>query len=166
MKLPASTDFTKHTPSDAVELANEGKAACGQAALAAALGWSVAQVLPLFEKQGTGLWVSEKRMEMAIALTGSVFIRNAGWPNSMTVLLIQGLGSWMKPGLPIGARNSRTHWVATVCDDEAHQWVYDINIGDWLPRAMWETNALKPILEHWKTTSWQIRQGYIIKPTI
>lgn len=152
------------SPSDDLELADAGLAACGHGALAAATGKSVREILPHFTKQGSGLWVSEKRMRIAIASAGYVW-DDVGlpWPPQMAVAWIQGLGSWMNPGVPIGARNARTHWIATQ-RDESGQWVYDINIGAWIPRMTWVRDIMRPMCEAWKAKDFKIRATLGVRP--
>lgn len=145
-------------PTDAIQLADAKRCACGHAALAAALGKNVLDVLPLFEQQGPGLWVNERRMKTAIEASGHFWnLEGLPWPVQPAVVWIQGLGSWMEKGVPVGARNARSHWIATARNEQGRQMVYDINHGDWLPLAFWKTTTLRPLLEHWKAADWTCR---------
>lgn len=164
-RLAPTTGWASHTPDDARELAEAGHAACGHAALAAALGISVRKVLPYFIKQGGGLWVSEKRMKSAIVSAG-FYWDDIGlpWPPITAVVWLQGLGSWMNPGVPIGARNQRTHWIATGCDAEGTLCVYDINLGDWVPRVVWRRDMLPDLLFAWKAKDYGVRMTLAVRP--
>ncbi len=152
----------KRVPCDAHILAEGGNAACGQAALAAAIGKDVLQVLRPFMEQGQGVWVSQTRMIRAIEALGMRAVHKIGvhWPVTPSVSLVQGLGSWMNQGVPFGARNERTHWIATVQDLAGEQWVYDINANDWLTKDEWQALVLPSLLGAWKTDSWNIRAAY------
>ena len=152
-------DLAAHTPGDAQDFAEAGHAACGHASLAAALGCQVGQVLPHFIGLGEGLWVNEKRMKAAIEEAGFHWSEiGLPWPAEMSVAWLQGLGSWMNPGVPMGARNQRTHWIATArAEDTEEQWVYDINIGDWLPRMVWRRDMLPDLLKAWKAKGYEVR---------
>lgn len=146
-------------PEDAQYLAKANACACGHASLAAALRCNVSKILPAFHCQGPGLWVNAHRMACALTLrTGKhlfVPLAQAWTTPGPNLLWIQGLGSWMKEGLP-AARNKRTHWVTTI-NVEGNSWVYDINNGHYLPKPIWEKHVLAAILDHWKATGWQIR---------
>lgn len=154
------------TPNDAEELAAAGKCACGQAALAAALGTSVADVLPFFP--GPGLWVNDRRMRAAIESAGYHWAADGlPWPPEMAVVWIQGIGSWMRPGVPAGARNARTHWIATTRttrNERGHQMIYDINLGVWEPISFWKSLVLRPLLKEWKATDFECRSTLLVYP--
>lgn len=164
-ELGAAPGWASHTPDDAYELAEAGHAACGHAALAAALGVSVREVLPHFIKQGEGLWVSEKRMRGAISAAGfHWYSMGLPWPQEMSVSWLQGLGTWMNKGVPMGARNARTHWVASASDEHGEMWVYDINISDWLPFQNWRWEVMSDILTAWKAKDYEVRATLLVKP--
>lgn len=144
-----SSGWLSHTcPQDAYRLAEAGRCACGHAALAAALGRNVSDILHAFP--GPGLWVNDKRMIAALNTL------KVGWKQhgqeiedtgttGMAVVWLQGIGSWMRPGVPIGARNQRTHWIAT-CGDA----IYDLNADSWLPAEVWRGQVLPDIIARWK----------------
>jgi len=62
---------------------------------------SVAQVLVHFLGHGEGLWVNERRMKGAIDRAG-FYWSDIGlpWPPEVSVVWVQGLGSWMRPSVP------------------------------------------------------------------
>ena len=144
-----SSGWLSHTcPQDAYRLAEAGQCACGQAALAAALGRNAGDILHAFP--GPGLWVNDKRMIAALNTL------KVGWKQhgqeiedtgttAMSVVWLQGIGSWMRPSVPIGARNQRTHWIAT-CGDA----IYDLNADSWLPAEVWRGQVLPDIIAQWK----------------
>jgi len=53
---------------------------------------------------------------------------------------------------PDAARNKRSHWIATARDEDGTQMVYDINIGEWVPRILWGTRLMPELLRHWKAS--------------
>lgn len=74
-----------------------------------------------------------------------------------SVRWLQGLGSWMRPGVPMGARNQRTHWVAS------HEGlIYDINADSWLAAEVWRTQILPDLLEVWKTDTYEVRKTFVV----
>lgn len=157
--------WASHTPRDAYEFAEAGQAACGHASLAAALGLSVAKVMPHFLIQGEGIWVSEKRMRTAIEAAGfHWYSMGLPWPQEMAVSWLQGLGTWMNKGVPIGARNARTHWVASAADSQGEMWVYDVNIADWLPFQNWRREVMADVLTSWKAKDYEVRATLLVKP--
>ena len=153
---PIADDF--HAPPDALELCAAGRAACGHCALAALLGWSVEKVLPAFD--GYALWTSERTMiEVMQRLHLDPKQARNHWPEKRAVVWLQGIGSWMKPGIPLGARNQRTHWIA---QDEAGEVIYDANIGQWVSRAVWEQTIAVQLKQRWKAISIEPRSTLIL----
>lgn len=157
-ELGAATLFGHTCPDDAYRLAGHGKAACGHAALAAALQCHVRDIMHAFP--GPGLWVNDARMKQALAtLEVEHYEVGSKSLNQWSVRWLQGLGSWMRPGVPMGARNQRTHWVAS------HDGlIYDINADSWLPAEVWQTQVLPDILEVWKTDTFEVRKTFVVWP--
>lgn len=154
-------------PADLLTFLEAESCACGHAALAAAMGRDVAGVLRPFLESAHGLWVNEPQMKAAIESLGWGWRQlslSTIWPSRMSLVLIQGLGSWMNPGVPWGARNARTHWVASTNTTDAGAWVYDINCGEWVPHAEWQSRALPEILRSWKAEKWDFRAGLGLCP--
>lgn len=150
-------------PSDMTEANRQVGAACGHFALAASLGSNVMDVVKYFpsllERKS---WCSVKTMEIALALTGAKWKAvGAGWP-ARGPMIVQGLGPWMKKGVPFAARLTRTHWIATVCTDPARGRfvVADANGEDWLPFYVWETTILADMLKRWGAEGWEVKRGY------
>lgn len=146
-----------HTcPDDAYRLAEQGMAACGHAALAAALQCHVRDIMHAFPEPG--LWVNDARMKQALAtLEVEHYEIGSKALDQWSVRWLQGLGSWMRPGVPMGARNQRTHWVAS------HEGlIYDINADSWLPAEVWRTQILPDLLEVWKTDTYEVRKTFVV----
>lgn len=148
-------------PTDSEAMWEKHRCACGHFALAVALECQVADVVPFFPQLAEGKnWVSTKTMGDALRLAQRPVFRSAGpWPKR-GVVLIQGLGSWMRPEVPYVARLSRTHWVATVAEGGLFM-LADVNHPEgWLSLADWEESILKPMLDGWKATGWEVSRGY------
>lgn len=160
-QLGSSALFTPFCPQDLAIMIEAGCCACGQAALAAALERDVKGVIKGFIGN-PGLWVSASLMVTAAATLGFTVRKTDPFPHEKAVMLVQGLGSWMNPGVPLSARNARTHWVATCRTDYGTPWVYDVNIGDWLPASVWESDILADILEGWKAKAWNVRTTFVL----
>lgn len=149
--------WLSHTcPADAYRLAQDGRCACGQASLAAALGRNAGDILHAFP--GPGLWVNDARMKQALKTLGITHYEVGSKKlDQMAVLWIQGLGSWMRPGVPMGARNQRTHWVAS------HEGlIYDLNADSWLPSAVWREQILPDLLHAWKAKDFEVRKTFLV----
>lgn len=159
--VESSALFAPFCPQDLAEMVAADCCACGQAALAAALERNVKGVIKGFISN-PGLWVSASLMVKAADKLGFTVRKTDPFPREKAVMLIQGIGSWMNPGVPIGARNARTHWVATCRTDHGTPWVYDVNIGDWLPASVWESDILAEILAGWKAHAWNVRTTFVL----
>jgi len=154
--IGSSSWLSHYCPTDAYRMAQAGYCACGHAALAAALGRNVDDIQHAFA--GPDLWMSDRTMLEAFKILGAMHADVTGKTlNRMAVSWIQGLGSWMRPGVPMGARNQRTHWVAT-CGDA----VYDLNADSWLPVEAWKTQILPDILKLWKTDAYEVRKTFLV----
>lgn len=135
---------------------------CGPAALCAVLGKSPDDVRPLlgdFEAKG---YTNPTLMYAALKLAG-VTARTTyrgdvprAFPDVTHGLVrVQWGGSWTNPGVPMGARYRRTHWVAMRTGREVlgafavpkrlGREVFDVNamcVGGWLEFAEWETQMM------------------------
>jgi len=147
-------------PPDMAEANEAAGAACGQFAFAASLLRNVEDVLQYFPGLREGKsWCSVKTIEQALTMTGTKWQAvGAGWPG-WGLAIVQGLGPWMKPGVPFGARLSRTHWVAT-CVSYGERMIADANAPTWLTLAEWERGPLARILVRWKAEGWEVKRGY------
>lgn len=126
----ASTPCSPFSPLD-MNLAYEHfGAACGHGALAAALGCPVLQVVPLL-KRG---WVNIPIMKDAIAASKKRPTKHAAIPEKgCGVAMVQFLGPWMEPGIPVAARCTQRHWIGL------HDGlVWDANCQHWMSRREWE----------------------------
>jgi hypothetical protein len=133
-------------------------ASCGHFALAAAFGVDVPDVLRFFPP-GQG-WCSVRTMEDALTRSSRIWRPCPSVPKQ-GVMLVQGLGSWMKPKVPFAARLSRTHWVA-VAPAETGAAIADVNGTHWIPRELWETTILHSVLVNWKATGWAVHRSYTV----
>jgi hypothetical protein len=153
-------------PSDMEEMGEAFGAACGHYALAAALGVQVETVLPWFPQLEDGKrWVSKTTMEAALKAARARWrYRGQDWPR-VGVVLVQGLGRWMEKQVPWVARLSRTHWIAVRRHDDIRA-IADVNLpGEWLTWHQWEEGVMKPILEGWKGTGWNVARSYEVRAT-
>lgn len=128
---PAEASCSPFCPNDMDIAHRHFNAMCGHGALAAALGTSVLSVLPLFEKMG---WVNIPVMKGAIIRAERSWRSSKSMPEQGNgVALIQWLGSWMNPGVPVGARCAYRHWIAF------HDGlIWDANFPSWRKLADWE----------------------------
>lgn len=139
---------------------------CGPASIAAALGIKPAQVLPhLGDFEQRGRYMQRDQMKAALTSIGASFHETKGALLGWGLFRIQLHGPWLLPGVPFGARYSRTHWVAgamfdlrklpkgappyinaaTALSSGLRQFVFDVNSPDgWL---RWE------LQEEWIRTS-------------
>jgi len=149
-------------PEDMAEANAAVGAACGHFALAASLGLNVMDVVQNFPGLSEGKsWCSVNTMERALQ-TASVKWQAVGvrWP-AVGVVIVQGIGSWMKPGVPFGARLSRTHWIAVKGD-----LVADANAARWLTRAEWGRTVLHEMLGRWRAEGWEVKRGYEVTQNV
>lgn len=151
-EVGTSAWFALKAPGDAYMLAEMGQAACGHCALAAVLQMPVMFIRGAFPAP---LWVSEKTMTQALDKLGVKWHVISGW-TERCVIWLQGLGSWMNPGVPMGARNQRTHWIAGSLH-EGMKMVYDVNLGEWVTLDDWKADLLPDLLKAWKAKDFEVR---------
>lgn len=149
-------------PKDMNEASEAVGAACGHFALAASLGCNVMEVVRYFPGLREGKsWCSVKTMQEALRISGTKWrMVGAGWPGAGLVIM-QGLGPWMNPGVPFGARLSRTHWIAV-----HGVRVADANADDWLLRSHWEKIVLSEMLLRWGAEGWEVKRGYEVTQNV
>jgi hypothetical protein len=152
--------LTLKVPDDAYQMAESGKCACGHAALAAALQIDVEDVMPYFT--GAGLWVNEARMIQAIRGMSFEAEKTDQLWSTPRVIMLQGMGSWMLPGVPMGARNQRSHWVAAAMVDGV-KLIYDINSNEWMPVATWRSQVMDKLLALWKSDRYEVRAVFVAR---
>ena len=90
------------------------------------------------------------------------------WPR-LGLVRIQWSGPWTKPGVPIGARYRKTHWVASWTRDSAKpNAVYDVNLPNWVKFSDWQSTLVPWLLEEcvpradgqwWATHSIEVSHG-------
>lgn len=114
-----------------MDLANEHfGAVCGHGALAAALGVPVLQVVTML-KRG---WVNIPTMKEAIATARKIARKHETIPaKGNGVAMVQWLGSWMEPGVPVAARCTQRHWIGL-----HGGMIWDANHQHWMTPAEWE----------------------------
>lgn len=162
---------------DDVELAStQWGANCGPAALAAALGTSLAAVREaVSETDGKGELsfrghMGARQMRHALQVMAAKVTRiasqiavgdtehelaRAGAPR---VVLLQWMGPW--EAHPMRAAQHR-HWIANVVLFE-DVWIYDVNADDWLPFSRWR-DEIVPMLMEPKCTGYRI--GWLAEVT-
>jgi hypothetical protein len=128
-------------PTDVDEAHRRYGATCGPIALAALVERNVAEVMKWFPHFPERCYTNGNHMQAAMDDAGLKFFWvNDQWPGDTRrrgVAWIQLEGSWLNPGVPMGAALSRTHWVAY-----RGLFVYDPNVGHWQHREVWEQGAL------------------------
>jgi hypothetical protein len=142
--------FLAFTEADAGRAYREFGFNCGPAALAACLGLTPNDVRPhlppVFEARR---YMNPTQMGQALMSLGCRW-RPMPYPLDDGQFPVHGLvrvqwsGTWLKPGVPVGAAYARTHWVASKFINDA-AWVYDIN-GGWQTRVAWEAQTVPLIL--------------------
>jgi len=69
-------------------------------------------------------------------------------------------GTWLEPGVPVGAAYRRTNWIGYAAGESGQGSVYDINSEVWSTAQSWKANVLPRIIEHLKGDgSWFIRNA-------
>ena len=155
-KAPKEPATYLYLPKDMEECAKDWGAACGHGALAACLGTPVSVTLPLLGKGG---WINVPMMKDALIKASKRFgvRRDGSWPQrGKAVVMLQWLGSWMEPGVPLGARCAYRHWVAVrdmIITDKRVIW--DANSQQWQTLEQWEREIL-PLVIHPKATGWEV----------
>ena len=152
-----STDMATKTlfsPWDMEVAAVNFDAACGHGALAAAVGCQVCYAMQYF---GAGGWVNIPMMKSALAHANVCFDSVDGWDQTgaCAVTMIQFLGPWMNPGVPVAARCQHRHWVAT-----REGMVWDCNTGKWQTREEWE-KEVPPLLMPKRGTGFQATRSFV-----
>lgn len=135
---------------------------CGPAALCAVLDRTPDEVRPFmgdFEAKG---YTNPTLMYAALKLAGvtAKTTYRGDVPRRFPdvehgLVRVQWGGPWMQPGVPVGARYRRTHWIAMRDGRE----VFDVNamgVGGWLLFEEWET-ALMPWLARQVVPGWDGR---------
>lgn len=134
-------------------------ATCGPAALAAFIGEPVTTTVKKYFPDFSGR-CSGQKMEAALVLAGWGY-RTAWrkWP-VFGLCWLNLEGPWCAPGLPWGARLSKSHWVAVKADH-----VYDVNTRLWQPRPQWELEVMHPWIADTKNaTGWRVLKGIEVHP--
>mgnify|MGYP001293351179 CR=1 FL=1 len=160
------------TDDESMEANEEWGANCGPHALAAALGYTLAQVRPLFapkfeqmfRERGYG-FTNPTMMGNAIALAGvwASISKNLRTKEVCEgVNRIQWEGRWLNPGVPPMAAYAHTHWVAAT-----HTYVFCTAVPcfeflggrRWLTLREWQ-DLLRVLCVREKFTGWHVTHHY------
>ena len=147
------------SPLDVREAHANWGANCGPAALAAALGRDIADVVASFPNFPDRPYTNLPMMVGALNSLGLSWSKvddpgsRDGFPTN-GVVLIRWISHTHSPSQFNGIQ--RRHWIAVASD-----FVYEINLDSWVPRQLWETGFL-PILakDHPQPGAWVIDAGY------
>jgi hypothetical protein len=132
----------KFTAADMRAAHREWSCNCGPAALAAALGITLAEVRPClgdFEKKR---YMNPTDMRNAIYSAGARTYELDSLPNP-GVVRIQWDGPWLNEGVPPRVAYRYTHWTAHQWVGE-ESWMFDAN-GLWTPFHEWRTKTIPGI---------------------
>jgi hypothetical protein len=152
-------------PPDVAEAYDAWRATCGPAAMAALLGKPVMAVRECFP--GFKGYCNPTVMQAALDAAGVKWHATTlqyYWPVN-GLAFVQFEGSWLQPGVPVGAAYRRTHWVSVrsrnICTGtKLPPAVYDVNAGKWLTRPEWESEVLPQLLAaHKGATGFHVRKG-------
>lgn len=141
--------------------------ACGQAALAAALGWDLAHVRPrLTHELG---YMSPADMRAVIKRCGVTFTEKLHrWP-SFGLAFVVFDGPWLEPGLPAGAAMRMAHWIAVDREQPlAGGEIYDVNCDRVVFFDFWCRGFafdLARQLDKNATGGWSLRYGFELDRT-
>ena len=158
--LPLSLDELPRAPADIVTSARVFSATCGPFALAAVLGTFACEVMRFFPYFPKRTYTTAADMEYALQCCGARFFRDTGLLPEIGVSLLQLTGPWTDH--PGAARHAQTmtHWVAT-----RGEFLYDVNVGDWLERDEWIANAADTwIASVPKATGWRPLVAFTLTP--
>lgn len=132
----------RFTVDDAQRASQEWGANCGPGAIAAIMDMTLDEVRPHlgdFEKRR---YTNPTLMHETLDRIGRRYFYlkpPLRWPQ-YGLARIQWHGPWMQPGVPIGARYRKTHWVASWCTPSRGIGIFDINAmesGGWISLENW-----------------------------
>jgi hypothetical protein len=129
------------TLEDAQRAAQAWGANCGPGAIAAVLQLTLDEVRPHLHDFERKRYTNPALMYFALRSLGVVWHVHMGhvdWP-VYGLARVQWEGPWLEPGVPIGARYRRTHWVGTRSRHDRRE-IFDINcmcVGGWVSLDEW-----------------------------
>lgn len=146
-----------YVPPDTYQAYLDWGATCGPAALAAILAcrvMSLKKVMQPYRGYTTfgAMRLALKKLDVPYHVLRNDFkltLGFAGVSYAGRLSMIQWGGSWLQPGVHVGAALSRTHWVAVVEDPVR---IYDVNAGSagtgcWVTLQDWMTVIAPSIME-------------------
>lgn len=112
---------------------------CGPAALAAVLDLSLTECFCFLGRFDKRRYMNTQHMQEAIEQAGRRWRNVKLSPDTPTLGLtrVQWHGSWLLPGVPLGAAAKRTHWIG-LRHHEGQRLIYDVNASFGFPKT-WET---------------------------
>jgi len=140
----------RFTLEDAQRASLEWGANCGPGAVAAVMGMTLDEVRPHLGDFETKRYTNPTLMRETLDRIGrkySYLKPPLTWPQ-YGLARIQWHGPWMLPGVPIGARYRKTHWVGAWSTAKRGIGIFDINAmasGGWIALEDWG-NSLVPWL--------------------
>lgn len=153
-------DGLPRVPPDIQMAAYKFGANCGPVSLAAVTGTFVYTLMRYFPEFPQRDHTTAADMKYALTHCGALFQEvGKGLPN-VGVALIQLEGPWTKPGVPAVASLCYTHWIGCYGD-----YIFDLNIGDWLERNEWTTSGARSWMQTVpRCENWSVRSGLAITP--
>jgi len=157
---PSSVDDLPRTPTDIATSARIFGATCGPFALAAVLGTFACEVMRFFPYFPQRTHTTAVDMEYALECCGARYSRVTARLPETGVALLQLTGPWTDH--PGAARHAQTmtHWIATRAE-----FIFDVNVGDWLERDEWIANAANTWVDFVpKATGWRPLVAFALTP--
>lgn len=147
----------RFTLEDANRASDEWGANCGPGALAAVTGRTLDEIRPLMGDFERKRYTNPTLMFECLKRTAVNWWAIPSIPTH-GLIRVQWEGSWMDPGVPIGARYRRTHWIGiqnplhSSMLDQVHidAGIFDINAmssGGWIAYRHWATILVPWLLE-------------------
>jgi hypothetical protein len=138
----ASVGLLRFGLEDAQRASTGWGANCGPGAIAAIMGMTLDEVRPYLGDFERKRYTSPTLMREVLDRIGRGYFFNKPpltWPQ-YGLARIQWHGPWMTPGVPIGARERHTHWVASCRSGRRGIGIFDINAmssGGWISLRDW-----------------------------
>lgn len=143
--------LARFTTDDAVHAWDEWGANCGPGAIAGILGLSLDDIRPHMGNFESKRYTNPALMERVLNSLDAPwrFSENTNtWP-AYGLARVQWEGPWTEPGVPDGARQRQTHWVAAAATPSGNHLIFDINcicVGGWVSLAEWSDKVVPWLL--------------------